>query len=1080
MRKPFTLLILLFSTIMFLSHSAIAQMEESTFKGMAFRSIGPAFSSGRIADIAIHPQDENVWYVAVASGGVWKTVNAGTTWKPIFDDQAVYSTGCVTIDPNNPSTVWVGTGENVGGRHIGFGDGIYRSEDGGMSWTNMGLPKSEHISKIIIHPDNSDVMWVAVQGPLWSSGGERGVFMSTDGGENWTQTLGDDEWVGATDLAIDPRDPMTLYAATWQRHRTVAAYMGGGPGTGLHKSTDGGKSWKELTSGLPKSNMGKIGLAISPINPDVLYAAIELDRRTGGVYKSTDKGETWKKQSSAVSGATGPHYYQELYASPHAFDRIYLVDVRIQVSDDGGKTFRRLKEEHKHSDNHAIVFKADDPDYLLIGTDGGIYESFDLAENWRFINNLPLTQYYKLAVDDAEPFYNIYGGTQDVNTHGGPSRTDNLHGIRNADWYITLFADGHQPATEPGNPDIVYCEWQQGNLTRVDRTTGEIVYIQPQPAEGEPYERFNWDAPILVSPHKPTRLYFASQRVWRSEDRGDSWTAISGDLTKDEERITLPIMGKQQSWDNSWDMLAMSNYNTITSLAESPQQEGLVYAGTDDGIIQVTEDGGTNWRRIDVGSLPGVPDLAFVNDIKADMFDASTAYVCLDNHKYGDYKPYFLKTTDKGRSWTSMTDGLPEKTLVWRFVQDHVKKDLMFLATEFGIYFTVNGGNDWTKLSGGVPTIPFRDLAIQKRENDLVGASFGRSFYVLDDYAPLREVNQDQMEEEATLFAVRKAWWYIPRGILSFNNSRGNQGASHYVAPNPPFGAVFTYYLKDGLTTTAAERKKAEKELAKDGKDISFPGWDAVEAERNASKPKIWFTVKDSDGNLVRKLTGPTSKGFHRISWDLKYPQGNFISPNDKTSLDKASGLMAAPGTYTVSLSKEVDGVITDLSDAVEFEVVPLRKGALEGSSPAETAAFWRELESTSKDASVLRAQFGNQMKKLGLLKTSLERSLISPGDMNTQLHELTGEYQALRRQLFGYRSKSQVGQKNDPTINNRLGMVFNAVSNSTYGPTPSAKASLEMAQKEVRSMKSSLKTLSDKMASLQADMEKAGAPAIE
>ncbi|MEM7509589.1 MAG: glycosyl hydrolase [Bacteroidota bacterium] len=1080
MRKPFTLLILLFSTIMFLSHSAIAQMEESTFKGMEFRSIGPAFSSGRIADIAIHPQDENVWYVAVASGGVWKTVNAGTTWKPIFDDQAVYSTGCVTIDPNNPSTVWVGTGENVGGRHIGFGDGIYRSEDGGMSWTNMGLPESEHISKIIIHPDNSDVMWVAVQGPLWSAGGERGVFMSTDGGENWTQTLGDDEWVGATDLAIDPRDPMTLYAATWQRHRTVAAYMGGGPGTGLHKSTDGGKTWKELTSGLPKSNMGKIGLAISPINPDVLYAAIELDRRTGGVYKSTDKGETWKKQSNAVAGATGPHYYQELYASPHAFDRIYLVDVRIQVSDDGGKTFRRLKEEHKHSDNHAIVFKADDPDYLLIGTDGGIYESFDLAENWRFINNLPLTQYYKLAVDDAEPFYNIYGGTQDVNTHGGPSRTDNLHGIRNADWYITLFADGHQPATEPGNPDIVYCEWQQGNLTRVDRTTGEIVYIQPQPAEGDPYERFNWDAPILVSPHKPTRLYFASQRVWRSEDRGDSWTAISGDLTKDEERITLPIMGKQQSWDNSWDMLAMSNYNTITSLAESPQQEGLVYAGTDDGIIQVTEDGGANWRRIDVGSLPGVPDLAFVNDIKADMYDASTAYVCLDNHKYGDYKPYFLKTTDKGRSWTSMTDGLPEKTLVWRFVQDHVKKDLMFLATEFGIYFTVNGANDWTKLSGGVPTIPFRDLAIQKRENDLVGASFGRSFYVLDDYAPLREVNQDQMEEEATLFSVRKAWWYIPRGVLSFNNSRGNQGASHYVAPNPPFGAVFTYYLKDGLTTAAADRKKAEKELAKDGKDISFPGWDAVEAEKNASKPKIWFTVKDSDGNIVRKLTGPTSKGFHRISWDLKYPRGEFISPNDKTSLDKASGLMAAPGSYTVSISKEVDGVISELSGSVEFEVVPLRKGALEGSSPAETAAFWRELESTSKDASVLRAQFGNQMKKLGLMKTSLERSLISPGNMNTKLHELTGEYQALRRQLFGYSSKSQVGQKNDPTINNRLGMVFNAVSNSTYGPTPSAKASLEMAQKEIRSMKSSLKALSDKMAGLQADMEKAGAPAIE
>ncbi|MEM6765749.1 MAG: glycosyl hydrolase [Bacteroidota bacterium] len=1062
------------------SSSAVAQLSEEAFTGMKFRSIGPAFSSGRIADIAIHPQDENVWYVAVASGGVWKTQNAGTTWTPLFDEQAVYSTGCVTIDPNNPSTVWVGTGENVGGRHIGFGDGIYKSEDGGKSWTNMGLPQSEHISKIIIHPNNSNKIWVAVQGPLWTSGGERGIFMSTDGGKSWSQTLGDDEWVGATDLAVDPRNPMVLYAATWQRHRTVAAYMGGGPGTGLHKSIDGGKTWKELTSGLPTSNMGKIGLAISPINPDVLYAAIELDRRTGGVYKSTDKGETWKKQSSAVSGATGPHYYQELYASPHAFDRIYLVDVRIQVSDDGGKTFRRLKEEHKHSDNHAIVFKADDPDYLLIGTDGGIYESFDLAENWRFINNLPLTQYYKVAVDDAEPFYNIYGGTQDVNTHGGPSRTDNVHGIRNADWYITLFGDGHQPATEPGNPDIMYSEWQQGNLTRVDRTTGEIVYIQPQPAEGEPYERFNWDAPILVSPHKPTRLYFASQRVWRSEDRGDSWTAISGDLTKDEERITLPIMGGQQSWDNPWDMLAMSNYNTITSLAESPQQEGVVYAGTDDGLIQVTEDGGKNWRKIAVGNLPGVPDLAFVNDIKADLYDASTAYVCLDNHKYGDYKPYFLKTTDKGKSWTNMTNGLPEKTLVWRFVQDHVKKELMFLATEFGIYFSVNAGKGWTKLTGGVPTIPFRDLAIQKRENDLVGASFGRSFYVLDDYAPLREVSQEQMEEEATLFSVRKAWWYMPRGVLSFNNSRGNQGASHYVAPNPPFGAVFTYYLKDGLSTAKADRKKAEKVLAKDGKEISFPGWDEVEAERNATASKIWFTVKDAGGNLVRKLTGPTAKGVHRISWDLKYPASEFIGSGDTTSLNRASAMMAAPGTYTVSMSKEVNGVVTTLSEPVEFEVVPLRKGALEGASPEHTAAFWRELESASKDASIVRSQLSSQMKKLSTLRTSLERSLISPGEMNTRLHELSAAYQDLRRQLYGYRSKSQVGQKNDPTVNSRLGMVFNAVGNSTYGPTPAAKTSLEIVQKELGVMKKSLDALSDKMANLTEEMAEAGAPAFE
>lgn len=914
------------------------------FSGLKFRSIGPAFASGRIADIAIHPEDDNVWYVAVGSGGVWKTKNAGVTWTPIFDDQSCYSIGCVTIDANNPHVIWVGTGENVGGRHVSYGDGIYRSDDGGKSWKNMGLKESQHISKIIVHPDNSDVVWVAAQGPLWNKGGERGLFKSTDGGTTWQKTLGNDEWTGVTDIAIDPRNPDRLYAATWDRHRTVAAYMGGGPGSGLHRSTDGGETWEQLKKGLPKSNMAKIGLAISPQKPDVLYAAIELDRRSGGIYKSTDRGSSWTKQSDAVAGATGPHYYQELYACPHEFDRIYLVDVRIQVSDDGGKTVRRLKEEHKHSDNHAIAFRADDPDYLLIGTDGGIYESFDLAENWRFMNNLPLTQYYKVAVDDAEPFYNIFGGTQDVNTHGGPSRTDNVHGIRNGDWYITLFGDGHQPATEPGNPNIIYSEWQQGNLCRIDQTTGEIVYIKPQPGPEDPHERYNWDAPILVSPHSPTRLYFASYRVWRSDNRGDSWTAISEDLTRNEERFDLPIMGKKQSWDNPWDVLAMSEYNTITSLAESPLQEGLIYVGTDDGLVQVTEDGGENWRRIEVSGLRGVPDGAFVNDIKADLFDPNTVYIALDNHKFGDLQPYLYRSRDKGKTWQSIRSNLPDRTLVWRIVQDHVNPDLLFCATEFGIYFSHVAGEKWTKLTGGVPTISFRDLAIQRRENDLVGASFGRSFYVFDDYSVLREVSDETLDTEGRLFSTRKAWWYIPRPGVSFGG-KGNQGASYYTAPNPDFGATFTYYLKEGLTTQAEARKQKEKDMTG---NIAFPGWDVLDQEVNQPKPKIWLTVKDLDGNTIRRLPGKTSKGFHRISWNLRYPSPQVIKleqpggQNRSGARDNNNGFMAPPGTYTVTLSKEENGQETKLWGPDQFEVVPLRQGALVGVSPDQVAGFWR------------------------------------------------------------------------------------------------------------------------------------------
>jgi len=465
--------------------------------------------SGRIADIAIDPTNENIWYVAVGSGGVWKTENAGTTFKPVFDKQVSFSIGCVTIDPNNPFVIWVGTGENVGGRHMGFGDGIYNSEDGGESWTNMGLKKSEHISKIAVHPENSDVIVVAAQGPLWSKGGERGFYKSMDGGKSWKKTLGDEEYTGVTDFVIDPRDPNRIYAATWQHHRTVAAWMGGGEKTKINLSTDGGDTWKELKTGLPDGKMGKIGLAISPQNPDVVYAAIELNRTKGGFYRSSNRGASWTKMSDPVAGATGPHYYQEIYVSPHKFDRVYFMDNPLWVTEDGGKNFSQVNTLDKHVDNHSITFKQSDPNYILVGTDGGVYESFDLGATWRYMENIPVTQFYKVALDDTEPFYNIYGGTQDNSTQGGPSRTDNLTGIRNSDWSVVLNWDGHQPATEPGNPDILYAERQSGNLSRIDMTTGEVTDIQPQPGEDEGSERFNWDAPILVSPHTPSTIFLA-------------------------------------------------------------------------------------------------------------------------------------------------------------------------------------------------------------------------------------------------------------------------------------------------------------------------------------------------------------------------------------------------------------------------------------------------------------------------------------------------------------------------------------------------------------------------------------------
>ena len=1052
----------------------------STFSGLKFRNLGPAFMSGRIADIAVHPEDKSTWYIAVGSGGVWKTENAGTTWKPIFDGEKSYSIGCITIDPNNPHVIWVGTGENIGGRHVGYGDGIYKSEDDGKSWKNMGLKESHHISKIIVHPNDPNIIWVAVQGPLWSKGGQRGLYKSIDGGENWKKTLGDKEWVGVTDILIDPRNPDLLYAATWQRHRNVAAYISGGPGTGIHRSTNGGETWEELKKGLPSSDMGKIGLAISPQKPDEIYAAIELDRRKGGIYKSVNRGASWTKQSDVVSGATGPHYYQELYACPHEYDRIYLADVRIQVSNDGGKTFKRLKEEYKHSDNHAIAFRLDDPDYLLVGTDGGLYESFDLAENWRFMANLPLTQFYKLAVDDAEPFYNIYGGTQDNNTQGGPSRTDNRHGVRNADWFVTLFADGHQPATEPGNPDIIYSESQQGNLVRVDRTTGELVFIQPQPEAGEDYERFNWDAPILISPHSPTRIYFASQRVWKSEDRGDSWTVISVDLTKDQERITLPIMDKTQSWDSPWDMDAMSDYNTITSLAESPVQEGLIYAGTDDGIIQVTKTGGSDWRKIEVGSLPGVPETAFVNDIKADLYDAGTVYVVLDNHKFGDLNPYLLKSTDHGESWTSMKGNLPDRTLLWRIVQDHENKDLFFVATEFGIYFTVDAGQQWTKLSGNIPTISFRDLAIQKRENDLVAASFGRGFFILDDYSSLRSVSAEQLKQEASLFQPKDAWWYIQRPVISFGE-RGAQGAATFHAPNPPFGAVFTYYLSESLKTKKQVRQKKEKKLAKDKQDIPFPGWEEVENERKEEKPEILLLVKDESGNHIRTVGGKTSKGFHRVAWDLTYPGTRAIDPDYISSKYQPKGMLAAPGKYSVTLAKKVDGEITELSEAFLFEIVQLHEGALKGDTPEDVAAFWREIEDMQRATSASSIALRNAIKRVDAMRIALERTQTNPQELEKSLFNLRQDLLSLDEKLNGNRSKQEIGEKSPPSIRQRLNVASYGTSNSTYGPTPTHKRSMEIAKEEYKEVKSLLENIrQEQIPALEKQLTYAGAPWIE
>lgn len=1040
-----------------------------TFNAMEMRNIGPAYMSGRISDIAVDQSDPSTWYTAVASGGIWKTTNAGTTWKPIFDKQAVFSTGDVTIDPSNSDIIWVGTGENNGGRHISFGDGVYKSTDGGDTWENMGLKKSERISDIIIHPNNSNIVWVSAQGPLWTSGGERGLYKTTDGGKTWKQVLKtEDEWTGVTSLLIDPRNPNKLYAATWSRQRTIAAYVGTGAGAGIHTSDDGGETWTKLKSGLPTGNMGKIGMAISPMNPDVLYATIETDNRKGGFYRSENRGASWQEMSDEVGGGTGPHYYQEIFADPHQFDRVYIASNYSKVSNDGGKTWIPINTKRKHVDDHAFAFHPTDPDFVLIGSDGGIYMSHDRMENFRFMANLPLTQFYKVAPDDSLPFYNVYAGAQDNNTQGGPSRTNRKEGIKNKDWYLTLGGDGHQPAVEPGNPEIMYSQWQQGNLTRRDIKTGENVYIKPQARPGEPAERFNWDAPINVSAHDPKRLYFPSQRVWRSDDRGDSWTPISGDLTKDGNRMYMPMMGRTWSVEAGWDIYAMSNFHTIANFSESPVDENILWVGTDDGLIQVSKDGGKNWKKIDLKKVKGIPENAYVNDIRADLYDPNTVYVALDNHKEGDFKPYLIKSTNLGKKWTSLSKDIPENHLVWRIVQDHVNKDLLFIGTEFGIFFTVDGGEKWLELNGGMPTISTRDVKIQRRENDLVAGTFGRGIYILDDYAPLRQLSNKAMEKEALLFAPsRPVKWFT----LDSNHTVSD-GDDSFVANNPAHGATLTYFLKDSLLTAKEKRQEAEKKMVKDKKYPKYPAWESIEKENQEAKPAVYLEIKEASGNFVNRVAGKAKKGLHRVTWDMTYGKTSAVVDGELAG----SSLVAPPGKYNATLYKRVGSTVTQLAAPVDFELQAIYQSAITTNSSNEVLDYGKEVVDAQKRYSAAREVIEGVEKTMEALRVAIDGTPNNIAVLEKQFADIQTELNGINVEIYGLKSRERKGAK-PANISSRLSYAMSA-GWSNYGPTKQHKEQLSYALEGLNAVTKRIKVLEqDSIPALQEAIINADGP---
>jgi photosystem II stability/assembly factor-like uncharacterized protein len=1043
--------------------------------GLRFRSIGPGSTSGRISDLAVHPRHPATWYVATAAGGLWKTENAGVTFAPIFDTQGSFSIGALALDETHPNTLWVGTGENNSLRSVPYGDGVYKSIDAGRTFTKVGLPNSEHIGRIVIDPRNSNVVYVAAIGPLWSGGGDRGLYKTTDGGTTWSRILGGGEWTGVNDVQLDPRNPDVLIASTFQRQRRVWGQIHGGPESGLHRSTDGGATWTRVRTGMPTGDLGRIGLAVSPADPDYMYAVVEANGASAGFYRSTDAGASWNRMSGEVGLGL---FYQELFPDPVNRDRVYQVEVNTSVTNDGGRTWTRLGSRGQHVDHHAVWIDPTNTDRLLLGTDGGLYETFDGGENWRWFGNLPLTQFYTVALDNASPFYNVCGGTQDNNTVCGPSRTASATGIENSDWRTIVGGDGFRAQIDPTDENIVYAESQNGGMVRHDRRTGENIPIRPQPEPGEDPSRWYWDTPILISPHAPQRLYVGSQRLWRSDDRGNSWRAVSGDLTQAIDRNQLKMMGRVWGSEAISKWASTSYYGTILAISESPKQEGLIYVGTDDGLVQVTEDGGTTWRRS--ARFPGVPDTTYVQRVFASQHDANVAYAVFNNHRSGDFAPYIVKTTDRGRTWTNISANLPKRGSVYGFVEDPKEPRLLFAGTEFALFVSTDGGGAWTRMRGGLPTIQMRDLAIHARDDDLVVATFGRGFYVLDDLAPLRTLAQQPalLRADAALLPVTRTAMYLPERT----SNAGSWGASHYTADNPPTGTTISYLVRTEPRTQRAARLQREQAASRRGEDVPQPTLEQLAAENLDVTPTAILTITDADGVVVRRLTGPVRAGMHRVQWDLRYSAASPVTGAPATGGGGGGGggrgPLVAPGTYTVALAvRRADGSITEHGTQTFTAEPPASRSATVATS-ADVRAFRLATARLQRVVLGTNALLGETTTRVRALETALEQALVPTDDLQRDVRALSLRLDSLRVALTGDNLAGRLQQPSAPGLTARLNDVVSGHWGTQNAPTGTQRRQYDIVARDFPPLLEQLRTIvTQDLVAIEQRAERAGTP---
>ena len=961
------------------------------FDRLHFRNIGPATPSGRVDDLAVLESNPAIFYVAGATSGVWKTENMGTTFTPVFDHEGSASVGDIALAPTDPNLLWVGTGENNNRQSSSWGDGVYKTTDGGRTWKNMGLTASKQIARIIVDPVDFDIVYVAALGDLWGAGGERGVYKTTDGGSNWHRVLHVDDDTGATELVMDPHNNKVLYAATYQRRRQPWGMNGGGPGSAIWKSTDAGITWIKLENGVPEGDKGRIGLDIYRSNPNVLYAKIEHATESG-TYRTDDAGASWRKLSNENPR---PMYFSQIRIDPQTDSRIYSLGVSLNVSDDGGKTWRTDGATNIHVDHHAMWIDPTNPDHIVLGSDGGVAISHDRARTWVYMTNLPFSQPYKVSFDMQTP-YHVCTGLQDNNTWCGPSAVRTNSGIINDDWYVINGGDGFQPLMDPTNPRIVYGESQNGRMSRVDRLTNERSTIRPEPLEGETADRWNWDTPMMLSPHDPATIYVAAHRLHRSTDRGHTWQTISPDLTAHANRAELAIMGVKDPDVRIARNDGVTDWSTLVTIAESPARAGVLWTGSDDGVVSVSPEGGKQWTNV-TDKVPGVPARTYVSKISPSRFEARTAYVAFDGHRGGDYGTYVFVTTDLGASFQSIAGNLPKGEVVRTVAEDLKNPDVLYLGTETGLWVTINRGKQWHRLKANLPTVPIYDIALHPRDNDMILGTHGRGIWILDDMAPIQQYAKS---EGVAAFA------FEPSPAVAFNAAndqmKGFEGDRRFLGPNPVPGATLTYRLRD------------------DAKDVRW-------------------TIRDGSNNVVREITGDATRaastaGLNSVAWDLRVeplpplrtqPQGQ--SGGGGGFGGGVNGPFVLPGTYRATLT--VDGKDANTVNVVVAGDRDIQITEADRKVWHDTAVAMHQMQRRANDLADTVSEAWSRFQTLQ--QQTRDRTL--PANLKGQLDAMAKELEGVRRRL-GLAGGGGFG--NTENVRGRIGQVKNGIMASTARPT--------------------------------------------